>query len=100
MSNHIRVSIPKMEGDGDRLHADMEKIPQFIQELEASMNRLGACWEGPAWITFQQQVQSDILNMLDVYEWLRKYAQAMSDSEKAYGNCERKSYDSIDQVRI
>jgi len=100
MNNHIKVSVPKMKNSGDQLHGDMDKIPQFIQELDASMKQLGNCWEGPAWIAFQQQVQSDILNMLDVYDWLRKFLQALSEAEKVYGDCEQRSYDCIDRVRI
>lgn len=100
MSNYIKVSIPKMKSDGDQLHADIEKIPQFIRELDGAMKTLGTCWEGPAWIAFQQQVESDILNMLDVYDWLRKFLQELSEAEKIYGTCEEKSYDYIDKVRI
>ena len=100
MSNHIRVSIPRMKADGDDLHAEIEKIPQFVNELQGAMNDLGRCWEGPAWITFQQQVNSDIENMMSVYEWLRKVVEALSEAEKAYGDCEKSSYDCVDRIRI
>lgn len=100
MSNHVKVSIPRMTQDADKLQSDFQRIPQFIQELDGSMKRLGGCWEGPAWIAFQQQVESDILNMLDVYDWLRKLLQAMSEAEKIYGDSEKRSYDCVDAVRI
>lgn len=100
MGNYINVSIPRMKGMGDGLHADIEKIPQFINELDDSMRNLGQCWEGPAWMTFQQQVESDILNVLDVYDWMRRFLQALSEGEKIYGTCEKNTYDFIDKVRI
>lgn len=100
MSNFVKVSVPRMKNDGDQLYADIEKIPQFVRELDDAMRDLGTCWEGPAWIAFQQQVESDILNMLDMYDWLREFMKALSESEKEYGNCERKCYDCIDKVRI
>lgn len=100
MGKHIRVSIPQMQRDGEKLHTQMEKIPQFVRELENAMQNLGSCWDGPAWITFQQQVASDILQMMEVYDWLRKYVQSLSEAEKAYGEGEKNGYESIKSVRI
>ena len=89
-----------MKADSDRLHENMERIPQFVRDLDATMKSLGACWEGPAWITFQQQVESDILNMLDLYDWLRNYLQAISGAEKIYGENEEKNYRTIEKLHI
>lgn len=100
MSNYVKVSVSRMKEDGERLHIQTERIPQFVRELESSMRSLGTCWEGPAWIAFQQQVESDIINMLDTYDWLRKYMQALSDAEKVYGDCEEKSYSGVERVRV
>lgn len=100
MNNYIKVSVPKLKRTGETVHTDAEKIPQFVQELEDTMKSLGSCWEGPAWNAFQQQVKSDILNILEVYDWLRKYLEAASEVEKVYGNCERQSYDCVDKVHI
>lgn len=100
MSNYVKVSISRMKEDGEQLHTQIEQIPQFVRELEAAMKSLGSCWEGPAWVAFQQQVESDIINMLDVYDWLRKYMQALSDAGKVYGDCEEKSYSGIERIRI
>ena len=100
MANYVKVSVPRMKDDGEELHNQIEQIPNFVRELEAAMQSLGTCWEGPAWIAFQQQVESDILNMLDMYDWLRKYMQTLSDTEKIYGACEETCYESIECVRI
>ncbi len=100
MGSYVKVSVPRMKDDGEQLHTQIAKIPQFIRELEGSMKSLGSCWDGPAWVTFQQQVESDILNMLEMYDWLCRYLRAMSDAEKEYGNCEEKSYSSVEKVRI
>lgn len=100
MSNYIKVSVPKMENKREELYSDIDKIPQFVRELDDSMRSLGMCWEGPAWITFQQQVESDIVNILEVYDWLRNFLQVLTDGEKSYGSCEEKCYDCIDKIRI
>ena len=100
MGNYVKVSIPRMKNSGEELDADIRQIPQFVRGLDDAMRHLGSCWEGPAWITFQQQVESDILNILEVYDWLRQFLQAFSDGEEIYGICEKESYDCIKRVRI
>ena len=100
MSNLIKVSVPKMNGDCEKLQADFQKIPDVIHDLEDAIKRLGTCWEGPAWIAFQQQVQTDINNMYELCEDLKGYLQSMAEAEKKYGECEQKTYDVINRVRI
>lgn len=100
MSNYIRVSISRMKNSGEELAVDIEKIPQVVRELEDSMRRLGACWEGPAWLAFQQQVEMDILNILELYDWLRHFLETLSVGEKKYGICEEKCYECIDKAGI
>lgn len=100
MSNYIKVSVPKMKRDAVQLQANVNKIPQFVNDLDASMKNLGACWEGPAWIVFQQQVESDILYLLDMYDWLQKLLQTEAEAEKIYGESEWKSCNCIEKIRI
>ena len=52
MSNYVKVSVPRMKSDSEELHAKIEKIPQFIHELDASMKALGDCWTGYSWESF------------------------------------------------
>lgn len=100
MSNYIKVSVPKMQKDSEQLKASIDKIPQFVNDLDASMKNLGNCWEGPAWIVFQQQVQSDILYLLEMYDWLSKLLQAETEAGKIYGEGEKKGYSRIEKIRI
>ena len=100
MSNYVKVSVPKMKSDSEELHAKIEKIPQFVHELDASMKALGDCWTGYSWEAFQMQMETDIVNMLDLYDWLRNLQQKCSDAEKKYGESEENSYNCVDRVRI
>lgn len=100
MTNHIKVSIPRMKEDGEKFSAYAEKIPIFVQELDNAMKELGRCWEGPAWILFQDQVESDILNMLEIYDWLKDVINTMYETEKLFGESEKRSYHCVDAVRI
>ena len=100
MANQIKVSVPRMKSDREQLQTELEKIPSYVQDLEASMKQLGTCWDGPAWLSFQSQVSSDILNMLDLYDWIRGYLERLSEAEKVYGECEKKGYEFVDKVRV
>lgn len=100
MSGNWRVSTPRMKQDEDEIQSQTDQIPTFIQELDASMKRLGQCWDGPAWLTFQQQVELDIQNMLDIYDWMKDFLQAFSQSAKKYGEAEEKSYTAVENVKI
>lgn len=100
MSDYIKVSIPKMKQDGEKIKANVDKIPEFVQELDEVMKKLGSCWDGPAWITFQGQVESDILYMLNFYDWIRDYFGVLSDAEKLFGDNEKKTYDFVNDVKI
>ena len=89
-----------MKDEREQLQEEYQKIPTFVHELDASMKKLSTCWEGPAWITFQQQVESDILNMLDLYDWYREYLQNHAEVEKIYGDTEKKTYEMVEDIRI
>ena len=100
MSSNWKVSTPRMKQDEEDIQAQTDQIPKFIQELDASMKRLGQCWDGPAWLVFQQQVESDIQNMLDIYDWMKDYLQALSQSAEKYGEAEKKSYSAVENLKI
>ena len=100
MSKTMKVSVPRMKSDGDTLQNRMKQLPAFVQELDGAMKRLGQCWDGPAWPEFHQQVDKDIQNMLDLYEWMKKYVESMSGCAEVLGNTEKQCYDILNRVKI
>ena len=100
MGNYIKVSVPKMKEDADKLQDCYDKVPKLIKDLENVMARLGTCWEGPAWVSFQKQMRIDIANMLDVYDWMKVFIESMTKAEEVYGNCEEQMYQTIEGVRV
>ena len=100
MANHVKVSVPNMKEDADKLQNCYEKIPQLVNDLETVMAKLGTCWDGPAWVSFQQQMHTDIKNMLDVYNWMKTFIESMTKAEETYGNCEEQMYQTVDGVRV
>ena len=100
MNNIWKISTPRMIKDEEAIQAQSEKIPEFIRELDSSMKRLGQCWEGTAWQSFHQQVELDIENMMEIYEWMRNYLVAMSQSVKKYGEVEKNCLSAVENLRI
>lgn len=100
MSSHIKVSVPRMNEDAEKLQTCYDKIPQMVKDLENVMAKLATCWDGPAWVSFQQQMRTDIANMLEVYDWMKTFIESMSRAEEIYGNCEEQMYQQIDGVRV
>ena len=98
MGNHLKVSVPRMKNDGEKLQKGFESIPQMIEKLDVSMAKLAQCWKGPAHSVFREQVEKDITNMLDVYQWMKKFLEAHGEAQKVYGNCEQKTFDCISGI--
>lgn len=84
MADIQRVSCGQMKRDAQELQTELKNIPKIIEQLEASMNRLAQCWEGPAWTAFQNQVSSDIQNMNKVYRELKKLQKGLGQGRETY----------------
>lgn len=95
MSNQIRVSTSKMSQDVKTLEEQIAVLPEVIGELRTQMHLLASCWEGPAWISFQNQVADDIAFMNEVYQFLSNYEKAMQTSAEGYLSAEEKNYSEI-----
>lgn len=95
MSNQIRVSTPNMSRDVKKLEQQMAVLPDVIRELKVQMSLLASCWEGPAWMAFQNQVADDIAFMSEVYQFISAYEQALQKSAEGYLNAEQKNYSEI-----
>lgn len=66
------------------IHGNTKKRPSVIEELRVSMRKLSQCWEGPAWATFQTQLNKDIQNMLEVYECLVELQKSLGEGRDIY----------------
>ena len=69
MSNQIRVSTSNMSRDVKKMDQQIAVLPEVIRELKVQMSLLASCWEGPAWMAFQNQVADDIAFMSEVYQF-------------------------------
>ena len=79
-----RISCQSMKRDAEQLSEILKDIPETIEELRVSMRKLSQCWEGPAWATFQTQLNKDIQNMLEVYECLVELQKSLGEGRDIY----------------
>ena len=92
MSDHIKVSVNRMRSDSDELQELIERLPQAIENLGNTMDALALCWEGPAFVSFQKQVSSDIDNMEKLYRFLSNYISHIETGSQKYLEAEQNVY--------
>lgn len=95
MSDKLRVSCSAMKSDGEKLAAELKEIPQIIERLHNSVKSLAACWDGPAWASYQNQVNKDIENMKEVYGTLVQLQKALGTGRDTYLKTEFDIYTDI-----
>ncbi len=89
MSNYIKVDSNRISRDGENVQEIIEAIPRFIDELETSMEKLSACWEGPSWAVYQVSMRAHIRELRFVYEYMGRYAGQMIQSGQDYMRTEQ-----------
>lgn len=84
MAGVQKVSCNRMKADAEALQSELKNIPKTIEQLAASMQKLSQCWEGPAWAAFQNQVNSDVQNMNEVYKSLVELQKGLGNGRETY----------------
>ena len=92
MARNLKVSVNSMRGDSARIQDLIDQLPGLVGELDTAMQRLGSCWEGYAWDTFQKQVASDVNNMNDMYRFLANYISHIETGAQYYLEAEQDAY--------
>ena len=100
MSKYLKVSASKMASDVEEMKKLIDELPMRIDEIETSMKKLSSCWEGEAWEAFQNQVNSDISNMNEMYNFLNKYLHVFGNAKGEYLRKEKDIYGRIDSVIV
>lgn len=89
MADYLKVSKVSMGRDAEQIEKKLETIPKLISELESSMKSLSACWDGPAWITYQNTVAGYIEKLTDIYDSMEKYVIYIKESSTEYVRAEQ-----------
>ena len=89
MGDYLKVSTSKLRSEADRIEELKETIPTLMNELEAAMQQLAGCWEGPAWGAYQQNVAHHMEMLSDIYDYMSRYTIYMQEASKNYGYTEQ-----------
>lgn len=96
----IRVSTQRMKNDRDKLKEDVTLLRNSISELESALAFLAGCWEGPGWVSFQNQVREDMAYMNELCNELETYIKHMQDAAKVYNKSEQRAYTEVAKIWI
>ena len=89
MGDYLRVSKKSMEKDAERIDKLLETVPELIRDLELAMQKLSACWDGPAWAAYQQTVTEHVEKLTEMYEHMGKYTIYIKEAGKEYTRAEQ-----------
>ena len=92
MSDYIKVSVSRMNGDAEALREFVLQLPQSVNQLETIMETLASCWEGAAWNAFQEQVSSDIDYLTKMCSFLSNYVEHIEMGSSQYLEAEQEAY--------
>lgn len=100
MASIQRISSRGMRTDAEEFSTVLKDIPQIMEQLQTSMTNLARCWEGPAWSSFQAQVNSDIQNMHETYQTLVQLQQHLAEGRETYLRAEYDVYTDMKSLWI
>ena len=100
MGDYLKVSKSAMEKDAGRIEELLKTLPQLIQELEQAMGQLSACWEGPAWVTYQKSVAGYVEELTEMYKQMGNYAVHIKEAAKEYGRVEQDICSEINKIYV
>ena len=100
MGDYLKISQNSLEKDAQRIDELIATLPALIDDLQQAMQKLSACWEGPAWVAYQQTVTVDVEKLTEMYEHMGKYTGYMKEAAKEYARAEQDVCSEINQVYV
>lgn len=100
MAISMKISVGSIKNDAERIENLIESIPTLMNELEASMQQLAGCWEGPAWGIYQRNVAFHMEMLSDIYEYMSKYVITMQQASEDYCRTEQDICSDIRKINM
>lgn len=96
----LKISVKRIRSDADQVEEHLESIPIFINELETAMQQLAQCWEGAAWIEYQNQVALYIEILTEIYKQMGEFTAKMNEASQIYERAEQNVCGKMDSVFV
>lgn len=100
MAERLKVSVGKIRNDAEQVKKHIDSIPTLIKELEQSMEQLAQCWEGRAWVEYQNNVARYIEYLTEIYQHMGEFTKDLNEAAKVYKRTEQDICSAIDRVLI
>ena len=100
MGERIKISVNRLKNDAAKVENYIEAIPTLIKELEQSMDQLAQCWEGQAWLEYQNNVALYIEILTDIYNHMGEFTKDLKQAAKLYQRVEQDACSAIDSVLV
>ena len=100
MAGIQKVSCESMKRDAATLAEILGKMPKTIEQLHISLKNLARCWEGPAWNAYQNQVNQDIQEIYEIYNYLAELQKSLGKGREIYLKTEYDIYTDLKSLWI
>lgn len=100
MGESLKVSVSMIKNDAAKVENCIDAIPTLIKELEQSMAQLAQCWEGQAWLEYQNNVARYIEYLTDIYQHMGEFTKDLNQAAKLYQRAEQDVCSAIERVLI
>ena len=97
MEQNLKVSVGRIRNDAAQIENEIDSIPALIKELEQSMAQLAQCWEGQAWLEYQNNVARYIEILTEIYQYMGEFTIDLNQAAKLYQRAEQDVCSAIDR---
>lgn len=98
--NYIEIETQQLDADGQNMQSNLSSVQNEISRLFEEMQQLDAMWDGPAKLTFKNQMLNDFDEMNSICSNLLEFINNMKSASKEYKMCEKTVAELISAIRI
>lgn len=96
----LKISVSRLKRDAALVENYIDSIPTLIKELEQSMDQLAQCWDGQAWLEYQNNVALYIEILTEIYRYMGDFTKDLNQAAKMYQRTEQDVCSVIDRVIV
>lgn len=100
MADLLKVSVNRLRTDASKVENLIDTIPNLVKELEEAMAQLAQCWEGQAWLEYQNNVAKYIEILTEIYKYMGEFTKDLNEAAKLYQRAEQDLCSAIDLVMV
>lgn len=100
MGSIIKMSTHRLSQDRKDIGEKANRMSLEMNDLTEKLEALSACWEGPAWEAYKEEVNVRMQEMQEAREYFRVLSEKLEEAEADYLKCEQSNKNELAGVRI